>query len=106
MTHTTTCRDCGAPIVLVQVIPGLLTKGSKRRRIPLDPGLDDRGLYDPASGIAPSHALSPGRNRCRPITKAEPLDPAHEHPALTHYATCPRRVARTHPASTATEGTP
>lgn len=80
------CRVCGAEVRFVIVI-GTLRRGEKRHHIPLDL------VFDPAGPIAPSHALSPGRTRCRPITTDDPLTDA-EHPALTHFATCPGPVAR------------
>ncbi len=81
------------------VIPTHLVAGRPRKFLPLDPHLPD--------GLAPSHAVSSGWTTCRPITADVPIGPA-EHPAITHFATCPARVAahRTEPASTATEGTP
>lgn len=101
MSHKTRCRDCNAPITLVLLIPGRLVKGRARRFIPLDP------TFDPDPGVRPSHAVSPGWTTCRPVTAASPVTPS-EHPALTHFATCPNRAApaRTDPASTATEGRP
>lgn len=91
---TDACRDCGAPIVLVLVIPLHLVAGRPRRRIPLDP--------DMPTDQAPSHAVSPGWTTCRPITVDHPIDASLEYPAITHFATCPART--THRASTAPEG--
>lgn len=89
MTSLRRCGDrdrpgCGAPIVLVPVIPDVPVKGRDRSWIPLEPA------YDPACGIPPSHALSAGRTRCRPLARGEEPAP-DEHPALTHFATCPLR---------------
>lgn len=78
------CRDCGALIVLVRIRPNAPVRG-RRTRIPLEP------TFSPtASGIEASHALDAGRWGCRPITADDPIAP-HEHPALTHFATCPAR---------------
>lgn len=79
---------CGASILLVPVIPDLPTRGSTRSWIPLDP------TYDPACGLPPSHALSAGKTTCRPLSRGESPAPG-EHPALTHFATCPLRRPRT-----------
>jgi hypothetical protein len=89
MTHQRSrCDACGAPVFFVLVIPELPRRGEKRRHVPLD--LD----FDVAqSDTAPSHALSTGRTTCRVITDERPLMP-YEHPALTHFATCPMRAAR------------
>ena len=88
------CRDCRAPIVLVQIVPEVLSAGQRRRRIPLE--LD----YDPANPptvdgrpLAPSHALTAGRTQCRPLHAGEDLAP-NEYPALTHFAVCPVRRAK------------
>ena len=90
------CRECGTPVQLLVVIPTHIQAGTTRKRIPLDL------TYDPATAtVPPSHAMSPGRTTCHPITPDFPLE-GHETPALTHFATCPARP----PASTATEGTP
>lgn len=99
MSYKTTCRECGAPIVLVLVIPTRLVRGRARRFVPLDPA------FDPAAGLSPSHAVSPGWTTCRPVGADESLAP-HEHPALTHFATCPNRAAapRTDRVSMAPEG--
>lgn len=75
---------CGADIVLVLVVPDVPRPGSERRFVPLDP------TYDPACGVAPSHAVLPGWTRCRPLARGETASPA-EYPALTHFATCPLR---------------
>lgn len=94
-------QGCGAPIVLVIVIPTLITKGTTRRYIPLDVA------YDPASGVPASHAVTPGWSTCRPLIDGETAGP-DERPAMTHFATCPNRAPAPsiNPASTATEGTP
>ncbi|NCT90229.1 hypothetical protein GXB85_04575 [Cellulomonas sp. APG4] len=89
---------CGQEIQLVVIIPTRLVPGTERKRIPLDL------TFDPADGLPPSHAMNFGRTRCRPITPDHPIED-HEVPAITHFATCPARSART-PVSTATEGTP
>jgi hypothetical protein len=81
--HAEPCELCGALVAKVMVIPEHARKGTKRRRIALDP------TYDPAtSPIRPSHALSAGYTTCRPITRDNPLAPG-EHAGLTHHATCP-----------------
>lgn len=78
--------ECGAPVALVLVLPDVPTKGTKRRRIPLDVS------YDPAGGLPPSHALSTGRTTCRPLDWRRAEQPApHETSAMTHFATCPLR---------------
>lgn len=75
---------CGAPIVLVLVVPEHPKPGSKRRHIPLD------ATYDPACGLPPSHAVSTGGTTCRPLAPGDTPAP-HEDPAITHFATCPHR---------------
>lgn len=85
MSYQTTCDGCDAPIVLVLVVPELPTKGTKRRHVPLDVDFDVA-----LSSTAPSHALSAGRTTCRVLTTDHPLA-SYEHPALTHFATCPAR---------------
>jgi hypothetical protein len=98
MSKRTNCRACGAPIVLVLVIPGRLVKGTPRKFIPLDV------KFHTAAGVRPSHAVSIGWTTCRPLAEDESLDHT-EDPAMTHFATCPARaVPSTQPASTATEG--
>ena len=95
MTHLERCRACRAPVVMVPVVPTTPTS-DQLRDIPLDPG------YDPArSQVRPSHALNPDRTACHPITKDWPVADG-EHPALTHFATCPARPRSK--ASTAMEG--
>jgi hypothetical protein len=76
------CRDCGARVRFVRVIPTQLRKGTQRAWIPMD-------LTVPAD-IAPSHALNFARTRARPVTSDTPPED-HEVPALTHFATCPTR---------------
>ncbi|MCL1871028.1 MAG: hypothetical protein FWF90_11525 [Promicromonosporaceae bacterium] len=98
---TSNCGDrgrvgCGALIQLVPVIPDVPTKGSTRSWIPLDVA------YDPACGFAPSHALSAGRKTCRPLARGEQPAPG-EHPAITHFATCPLRRAQNDMNSTTSE---
>ncbi|MCR6647773.1 MAG: hypothetical protein NVV70_06390 [Cellulomonas sp.] len=94
MRHLTTCESCGARIALVLVVPEHPRKSSKKRSyIPLDVEYDDA-----LSPVAPSHALSTGRTTCRPLTADHPIAP-HEHPALTHFATCPARQGPTVPAT-------
>ena len=93
------CRDCGAQIVLVLVIPTHLSKraaraGAKRKYVPLD--------LDLPADVAPSHAVSPGWTTCHPITRDRPIDDQLEYPALIHFATCPARARDR--ASTAPEG--
>jgi hypothetical protein len=92
MTRHTFCRDCSAPIVLVLIIRSQLVAGDRRNYIPLDEE------FDPAGTIPASHALSAGRTTCHPITADWPLA-ADEWPALTHFATCPKRRPHTTPAS-------
>ncbi len=75
---------CGAPIVLVMVVPDNPTPGIPRKKIPLD------ATYDQSLGIPPSHAVSIDWSRCRPLSPGERPAPS-EHPALTHFATCPHR---------------
>lgn len=79
------CRACGRPVVLVQVIPTRITPGQKRKHLPLDPP------PVPAGGVRASHAVSTGWTRCRPLLADETPGP-DEHPALTHFATCPART--------------
>jgi hypothetical protein len=87
LKHLTTCDSCGHEIALVMVVPEHPRKGRTRSFIPLDTE------FDPAvSAFAASHALSAGRTTCRPLTADHPLAP-HEHPALTHFASCPARSA-------------
>lgn len=93
-----TCQDCGEPVVFVLVLPAVPRRGTRRSYIPLNV------RFDPKGPIPPSHALSAGRTTCHVITEDHPLED-HEHPALTHFATCPRR-ARTDRPSTAAEGVP
>lgn len=94
MRRLTTCESCGARIALVLVVPEHPRKSSKKRSyIPLDVEYDDA-----LSPVAPSHALSTGRTTCRPLTADHPIAP-HEHPALTHFATCPARQRPTVPAT-------
>jgi len=83
----TACELCGAPVSLVLVIPEHQRKSRTRSYIPLD--VDYVAALSP---VAPSHALSTGRTTCRPLTVDNPIAP-HEHPALTHFATCPARHA-------------
>ncbi|MGN8245262.1 hypothetical protein ACTHAM_002381 [Cellulomonas soli] len=85
MAYRTTCDFCGAPIELVLVVPDQPRKGTTRKHVPLDLDFDTA-----SSATPPSHALSAGRTTCRPITADRPLE-HHEHPALTHFATCPAR---------------
>ncbi len=93
--RTTRCRECGAQIALVLVIPTHLSKRAKKRNyVPLD-------LELPAD-VAPSHAVSPGWTTCHPITQDRPIDDQLEYPAVTHFATCPNRARDR--ASTAPEG--
>jgi hypothetical protein len=81
------CRDCGAEIRLIEVVP-LHPKPGPLKEIPLDV------RFDPAtSPVPPSHAITPRGNACHPVTPAWPVGP-EETPALTHFATCPRRRAR------------
>jgi len=90
--HKTKCDRCGASIELVLVVPAIPKRDTVRSYVPLDPEL-------PADlQVAPSHALSAGRTWCHQITDDNPLAP-HEHPAITHFATCPARVARPQEAS-------
>lgn len=90
------CRLCGEPILLMIVIPGRIQPGTKRKRVPLNL------MFDPDGPTPASHAMSPGRTTCHPITRDYPLE-GHETPALTHFATCP--ALHRSPVSTATEGT-
>lgn len=78
---------CGAPIVLVLVIPERPRKGQARKYVPLDP------VYDPECGTPPSHAVSIGWTTCRPLPPGETPAPS-ETAALTHFATCPHRRPR------------
>ncbi len=85
--------------MLVLVIPTHLSKratrgGAKRKYVPLDLELPP--------DVAPSHAVSPGWTTCHPITRDRPIDDQLEHPAVTHFATCPNRARDR--ASTAPEG--
>lgn len=74
---------CGERIDLVRIIAAQPRKGAS---VPLNLA------YDPACGIAPSHATDRRRTICRPLGRRE--DPApSEYPALIHYASC---AARTH----------
>ena len=84
---TGACRDCGAPVQWVLVIPTRLVAGTRRKHIPLDP------VYDPELG-PPSHAVNLGRTLAHPITRDAPLE-HHEDPALIHFATCPARHQET-----------
>ncbi len=79
---------CGAAIVMVLVIPTNLSRNEPRKKIPIN------ATYDPSVGIPPSHAVEIDWTRCRPLKPGESID-SHEHPALTHFATCPHR--RQHP---------
>lgn len=103
----TRCAECGAPIVLVLVIPTHLSKrasrgGAKRRYVPLDVDARARELSPAPLGVPPSHAVSPGWTTCHPITVDHPIDESVEYPAITHFATCPARARDR--ASTAPEG--
>lgn len=75
---------CGAKIILVTVIPEVLIKGTKRKKVPLD------AVYDPESLIPPSHAVAMGGATCRPLRLGERPD-STESAAITHFATCPHR---------------
>ncbi|MFF2621208.1 hypothetical protein [Oerskovia jenensis] len=103
MTQAAVCegrdgfRGCGAQILLVYVIPAHRRKGEPLKKVPLDL------TYDPACGVAPSHATNLARppTQCRSLGRGE--DPApNERAALTHFATCPHRQA----GRSTTEGTP
>ncbi len=87
------CRDCDARIVLVQIIPEVVSAGTRRRRIPLEPLFDpdDPPVLD-GRPVPASHALTAGRRQCRPLTRDDEPGPG-EYPALTHFAVCPVRVA-------------
>lgn len=76
---TVPCRaGCGRQVRIVR----LLTDMPPASWVPLEP------TFEPAYGIAPSHALSAGRRTCRPLRPGESPDPG-EHPALIHHAVCP-----------------
>lgn len=75
---------CGAPIVLVLVVPEHPRKGQARKYLPLNP------VYDAECGTPPSHAVSIGWTTCRPLDRGDTPAP-NERPALTHFATCPHR---------------
>lgn len=81
---------CGAEIYLVPLIPlDEAVPARLRKFIPLDPG-------PVPTDVAPSHARSPGWDRCRALRRGEEPAPG-ESPALTHFATCPLRKRATTP---------
>lgn len=78
---TVPCRaGCGHQVRLVRLLGDMPTASW----VPLEP------VFEPALGIAPSHALSAGRRTCRALRRGEQPDPT-EHPALIHHAVCPAR---------------
>jgi len=90
----TRCRDCGARIRLVLVVPARIDPNRPRGYIPLEVDFDAA-----RSPIPPSHGLNLARTVCHPITDATPLL-EHEVPALTHFAVCPARTAPRSPTPT------
>lgn len=86
MPKRTSCDGCGAPIVLFLLVPEVASKSKRASFVPMDVDFDLAMSKTP-----PSHALSAGRQTCRALSREHELQP-HEHPALTHFATCPARA--------------
>ena len=78
----TACRECGAPIVMLLVIPRVLHAGTQRKWAPFEP------TFDESLGIRPSHATQIGSRVATPLREGERLDPT-QRPARIHHAVCP-----------------